>query len=63
MQWDEHAAAVQDVLGGLPLYRPGGVPGSAAPEWSPAACGLRLTDVTGSLAWLDRQLCSCGALS
>ena len=57
-QWDAHAAAVQDVLGGLPLYRTG-----LPAETSPAACGLRFTDVTGSLAWIDRQLCSCGARS
>ena len=58
-QWGVHAAAVQNVLGALPVYRPGaGGPSTSggSSDWA-NSCGLSLNDVSAALYWIDSRLC------
>ena len=69
--WDAHAAAVQNVLGAVPLDRPGGAPpalpdassssssSSVLGEWASVAKALTFTDIVGALAWIDARLRAC----
>ena len=55
--WDRHAGSAQNVLGALPVYRPGALSpeGPLRVDWM-RSCGLGWNDVTSCLGWLDARL-------
>lgn len=53
--WDDEAAAVQEVLGALPVYRSGSSAELSRADWG-KSCGLSVAEVAHALYWIDARL-------